>query len=494
MRKAVIARERFAATEAICRLVKDKTDCFATLAMTLLLMFMVVPIEARPPEIGPVPELKFTPREPERKVLSNGIVAYLIEDHELPLITLSIKMKTTPALEAEQKAGLMGLFGTIWRAGGTTTHTPEKLNELLERMATNIETNSSYETAGISVDTLSKNKSASLALFADILLKPRFDEAQIALSKGKALEAIRRKNDDPGNIGRRAFRDVIYGEDHIYAREADEKSLKNLSRKDLAGLHKTMIVPDGAILVAAGDFKTAELIAELEILLKDWKPSGRKLPTYDYSVKDTRPEEIFFVRKAVSQSRVTMGRVGVARHSPDHFRLTVADYILGGGGASRLFGQIRSRLGLAYAVGSFFSEYEGPGIIAVGAQTKASTTIEIIEATRVELKKFSSVPPSSDELKLAKDALINSFVFNFDSPAEIVAQKADLEFYGYPRNYLETYLDNVRGVSADDVLRVGKTYYLPEQMKVIVIGDPQKFGKSLTEIGKVEEILLEEIR
>lgn len=462
--------------------------------LIVLLIFTATGAQARPPEIGPVPALKFTPREPERHVLSNGAVVYLIEDHELPLLTLTLKMKSTPAFEAESQAGLIGLFGQAWRAGGTVSRPPDKLNETLERIATNIETSATYEYAAISMETLSKNKAESLALFADILFNPRFDNAQISVAKGKALEALRRRNDDPANIGRRAFRDVIYGEKHIYAREASETSVQKMSRRDLVALHKALIIPDKAILTAAGDFKSAELLAELESLLQRWKPTGRFPPPYDYAVTAAKPGAVFYVRKAVNQSRVTVGRVGVARHNPDHFRLTIADYILGGGGASRLFGQIRSRLGLAYAVGSVFSEQEGPGIIAVGAQTKASSTVEIVRAIEAELKKFSSVAPTPAELKLAKDAIANSFVFNFDSPAEIAAQKADLEFYGYPQDYLETYLDNVRRVSAADVLNVGRKYYLPEQMKTIVIGDPEKFGRSLSDLGAAVELPLETIR
>jgi predicted Zn-dependent peptidase len=186
--------------------------------------------------------------------------------------------------------------------------------------------------------------------------------------------------------------------------------------------------------------------------------------------------------------------VGVARHNPDHFRLVVADYILGGGGASRLFGQIRSRLGLAYAVGSFILEPEGPGVIGLGAQTKAASTVQIVQAIRAELEKFNSAEPSAEELKLAKDAIGNSFIFNFDSPAAIASQKADLEFYGYPKNYLDTYLHNIRAVRGADVLKTAKTYYVPGQMKILVVGDQSKFGGPLNQAGEVVTIPLESIR
>jgi predicted Zn-dependent peptidase len=417
-----------------------------------------------------------------------------MEDHELPLISLSIKMKTSPADEEERQAGLLGLFGQIWRSGGTKNHTPDQLNEALERMASTVETGAGAESATISLDTLTRHQKASLALFKEVMFEPRFQDDQVVLAKGKAIEALRRKNDDPASIGRRAFRDILYGDHHVYAREASEESLKNISRGDLLKMHSALIAPDHAIVTVVGDFETSAMLSELESLFAKWKPTGRAIAPYDYSLKDPRPGALFYVEKKVNQSRVTFGRVGVARHNPDHFRLSVADYILGGGGASRLFGQIRSRLGLAYAVGSFVTEANGPGIIGLGAQTKSASTVQIVEAIRAELVKFGASEPTSDELELAKESISNSFVFNFNSAEAIAGQKADLEFYSYPENYLNTYLDNIRGVSGADVLSTAKKYYLPDNMRILVVGDKSQFGRDLHEAGDVVEIPLTSIR
>ncbi len=449
---------------------------------------------AKPPDVGPVAPLKFTPAEPTRLVLSNGAVAYLLEDHELPLISISVKMRTSPADEDESQAGLLGMAGDVWRSGGTALHKPHQLDEELERMASEIETKMNYEEAVISLNTLTQNRSRSLALFVDVLLRPGFDAEQVSIAKSKMNEALRRKNDDPANVGRRAFRDVIFGEHHIYAREVNERSVKKIGRADLLRAHKRIIVPDEAIIIAVGDFKTDELVKELEAALAPWKKTGRSVGRYDYALRNPPEGAIFFVQKDINQSRVTAGRLGVARHHPDHFKLMIADYILGGGGASRLFGQIRSRLGLAYAVGSFVLEPRGPGIIGLGAQTKAASTAQIITAINEELKKFSEAPPTDEELKLAKDSISNSFIFNFNSPAAIAAQKADLEFHGYPADYLETFLANVAAVSGADVLNTAKAYYTPEKMKILVVGDKNKLGTPLNQLGNVVEIPLESIR
>jgi predicted Zn-dependent peptidase len=452
------------------------------------------PIWAKPPNVGPIPPLEFTPPHAERVLLTNGVTAYLLVDHELPLLSVKIKMKMTPADEPARQAGLLSTFSQLWRAGGAGHRSPDELNAVLEYMATSIETSVASEEASVSLSCLSKNTTASFELFSDVLLHPRFDETQLSLIKDKTREGLRRKNDDPANVGRRALRDVVFGEEHVYARETTEETLKTIQRADLIALHGRVIVPDAAYVVVNGDFNRDEMIAQLETLFRPWRRTGRTIIPYDFSLKNPAPGPLFVIEKDVNQSRVLLARVGVARHDPDHFRLALADYILGGGGTSRLFGQIRSRLGLAYVVGSFVTEPTGPGMIGVGAQTKAASTVDIIRALQNELDRFCAEAPAPAELQLAKDSIINSHIFRFDSTAEIAEQQANLELYGYPADYLETYLDNIRAVKAADVLSTAKKYYAKEGMKTIVVGSEKRFVKPLTDVGPVTKIPLETLK
>lgn len=443
---------------------------------------------AAPPRVDIAP-LDFKPTQAERVVLKNGVVVYLMEDHELPLFDMNIRIKSSQA--DELKPDTIPFLGQVWRTGGTKKRPPEKLNDELEFLPASVEIGADGEVFSVSLSCLRKDINQGLDIFADVLFEPAFDAQQLTLSQAKAMESLLRKNETPSQIARRAFRDVVYGKKHVYAYEPTEKSIAGVTRGDLIALHKKVVVPDHAIISVAGDFKKEELIAALEDKFSSWQPTGRVVPPFDYSVKESTPSKLFYVEKDFNQSRITIGRIGISRHSPDHFSLALADYILGGGGPSRLFGEIRSRLGLAYVVGSFVQEPVGPGMAGVGCQTKAASTVQAIKAIQTELDKFSAGPIRDEEMRLAKDFIINSYVFGFDSSNEVANARAVNEFYGFSGDYLEIYTGRIEAVSKDEVQRVAKKYFSKEGMKIMVVGNEKKFDTPLSSVGEVVKIPLE---
>lgn len=459
----------------------------------IVALFFASGAVAAPPDIGPLPPLNFTPPKPERRELSNGVVVYLLEDHELPVFDLNMRIKVSPADEPPGRPFSLSFMGSVWRSGGTKKRPPDVLNQELEQMAASVETSAGFEEASISVSCLSRDIEKALHIFADILMNPQFSNDQLELAKQKSLEEIRRKNDTPRSIGSRALRDVIYGPTHIYALNPTPEMVRNIKRKNLVELHKKVIVPDGAIMAVAGNFNADELIDLLERHFSKWKPSGRRIPRYDFSPRDALSGKIFYVEKDFDQTRIYLGRLGFPRHSPEHFPMEISNYILGGGGASRLFGQIRSRLGLAYVVGSFFDEQTGPGLVGVGCQTKPASTLAALKALKRELDRFVKKPATEDEILLAKEALSNAFVFRFSSSYGIVSERASLDFYGYPADYLDTYLPKLDKVPTEDVHAISKKYFSPDGMRAVVVGHKKKFDGALSGMGEVVEIPLEKI-
>lgn len=463
-----------------------KTDCFAVALRALLAMTVFcTTLYAKPPDTGPIPPLVFTPPTPERVALKNGAVVYLLEDHELPLVSLRLQFKVDPALWDPSKVGTSAVLSEVWRSGGTKNRTPDQLNEELERMASSVEVSVGPEEAEVSMNSLTRNVPATLEIFADVLMNPAFGNSQFTLAKGKLLENVRRKNDDPGNIARRAFRDVLYGPTHLYARDATEPSVGAIRRADLGALHKKILYPDTAVIAVSGDFKKEEMVALLDSLFNDWSASGKGIAPYDYAPQNAPEGNLFMVSKNINQSRVYIGQLGFTRHNPDHFAMTIADFILGGGSTSRLFTEVRSKRGLAYSVGSFFSVYTGAGIVAVGGQTKTESTVEFIEALKTEIQKMKHAPPTLKEMDLAKESFTNSFVFLYDSKEKIVSQRAGLEFHGYPKDYLETYLSKINQVSTGDVQRVIGKYFSNDQLKTMVVGDAKELRGKLPGVVEI---------
>lgn len=441
-----------------------------------------------PVELKPI---QFVPPQADRAVLSNGVVVYLEENHELPIFDMIVLIKATPADERPEHA--FELLSEVWRSGGTGNRPPDRLDEELESMAASVESGAAPESLSLSVSCLSREIPKALDIWADVLLNPAFADRKLALAKGQMLESIRRRNETPGQIGRRLFRRVIYGKEHVYADQPVPADVKRVSRKHLAAIHRRVVVPRTAVIAVAGDFDRASLLAGLEKRLAGWTGGADRDLSYDFSIKGAPSGTVFLVDRPFSQSRISIGRVGISRLDPDRFRVAVADYILGGGGPSRLFGEIRSRLGLAYMVGSFVYNPKGPGMTGVVSQTKGETTIALIDAVLAEMKRFSERPVSRDELDLAKSSLINSNVFGFDSPFEIAKAHATREFYGYPEDELSGFSKRIAAVSAGDVLTMAEKYFRPEGAKIAVVGDSERFGGKLDRFGPVTVIPLEQL-
>lgn len=448
---------------------------------------------AIPPNPGPIPEIKFNPPKPTRHVLSNGIVVYLLEDHELPTFHLKLQMKLSPADEPASKPGTLQFFGQMWRAGGTENNPPEKLNDQLEFLAASVESFIDEERAGLSLSSLSEDKDKVLSLFSDLLFHPLFRNDQLEIIQSREVDRLRRKNDTPLDISRRAVRDVLYGPDHYYARDLTETQIKAVTKEDIQAFYKKVVVPDTAMISASGDFNSQSLIQQLEDIFKEWKPVGRKITPYDYSLKKIPEGKNFFIDKDFNQSRIVFVNLSVKRFDPDKYALEVTNYILGGGGPSRLFGEIRSRLGLAYMVGSFYSELPGLGMAGVVCQTKVQSTIAAMKAIKVELDKLSVNAPSNDEMRLAKDSLINSYVFRFESLYGFLSEQADLEFYGGPANYLEEFPEKIKAVTTDQVVAMSKKYFSSDKLKLILVGRKSDFDGKLEDFGPTVEIPLKDL-
>jgi len=199
---------------------------------------------------------------------------------------------------------------------------------------------------------------------------------------------------------------------------------------------------------------------------------------------------IYFVNKEdVNQSNIRMVDLGIRKDNPDYYPVEVMNEVLGGGFSSRLIQSIRTKQGLAYSVGGGIgSSYDHPGIAALGMGTKSETTVKSIQALQAELDKMTNGPVTAAEMKLAKDAILNSFVFEFDSKDKVLSERMTYEFYGYPADFLERYRAGVEKVTEPDVERVAKKYLHKDQMRTLVVGSQAEFDKPLSTLGPVTPI------
>jgi predicted Zn-dependent peptidase len=439
------------------------------------------------------PPLKLTiprvGREVERLELEGGLVLYLMEDHTLPVFDLRATVRAGSLYTFREKPGLADFAGGQMREGGTEAYKPEELNRRLEFMAASIETGSGYETLSASLSCLSKDQDEGLELFAEVFLRPRFDEGKLELARQTHTEALRRRNDQPGAVAQREFEKLLFGEEHPYGHELREEEARDIKREDLLAFHRYYVRPNNTMMALVGDFNRKTIVGRLREVFKGWKPSEVSLPKPQAVVRRAVAGTYLGV-KETPQSRIVLGHYGVDRHNPDRYAVTVMNYLLGGGGfSSRILKRVRVEEGLAYAVGTSFPT-EGPvlGSFRAIGQTKTSTTERAVKIILEEIGRIRREPPGEEELARAKDAFINSYVFQFTSPVGNVVKLMHLEFFGYPSDYYETLLDKYRSVGPEDIRRVAETYLVPDRAAIVVVGPRELLSGGLGSLGPVKEL------
>ena len=427
----------------------------------------------------------------ERFVLANGMTVYLMTDRELPLVNVTAYVGTGSVYEPEEKTGLAGLTAAVMRSGGIKGTTPEQLDAELEFMASGVESSIGADLGNVSLATLRKNFDRTLELFAGVIRAPAFNQARFDLAIRKTQEALRRQNDDPKGVADRELRKAIYAGNPL-GRYPTPLTVKAITRDDLIAFHQKYYHPNNIILAVSGDIGRQELEGKLNAVFGDWKKSEVEFPKV-LGPNMTMKPEMLSVKKEIDQSVIRMGHIGITKDNPDLYAIRVMDFILGGNGFnSRLMSEIRTKEGLAYNVDSYFDVGRKlPGIFLAETETKSGSTAKAMGLMLDLMTGMTKEPVTDQELKLAKESMINSFVFGFTKTDMVVNQRARLEYYGYPKEYLENYRDNIARVTRDDVLRVAKKYLHPDQLIKVVVGNDAKFDQPLTTFGTVRHVTLE---
>ena len=433
--------------------------------------------------------MKYEIPKAERFVMANGMIVYLISDRELPLVNVTAHVGTGSIYEPAEKVGLAGLTAAVMRSGGIAGSTPELLDAELEFMASGVECTIGADLGNVSLTSLRKNFDRTLELFAGVMMTPAFDRGRFDLAVKMSLEGLRRQNDDPKGVAERELRKAIYA-GHPLGRYPTPVTVKAITRDDLIAFHHKYYLPNNVILAVSGDIGRKELEEKLNAVLGGWNKGDPELPKGPWPEMVLKPE-MLFIKKEIDQSVIRMGHRGITKDNPDLYAIRVMDFILGGNGFnSRLMSEIRTKEGLAYNVVSYFDVgRKFPGIFLAETETKSGSTAKAMGMMLQLMTGMTQGLVSEEELKLAKESMINSFVFGFTKTEMIVNQRARLEYYGYAPDYLEKYRDNVALVTRADVLRVAKQYLYPDKLIKVVVGNDAKFDKPLATFGTVRQII-----
>lgn len=463
-----------------------------TLALLVLLLFLGGCVSPQPhPGRLATPPLRFLVPKIDHLTLSNGIRVYLKEDHELPLINLTVMVPGGAIADPQEKVGLASLLAKGLRTAGAGSRSADQIDTLIEQVAADFSVSADTYAFVLDLSLLATDLTTGLDLLRDTLRTPAFEPTRLELARKQMIEAVRRQNDHPQAIASRTLLRAIYG-DHPLGRTPTEATVQAISRDDLLAAYKESFSPEELWVAVSGDFNRAELLAGLEARFGDW-PAGINSPRILPPVSGNKDGVAIVGQKDLPQSVVMLGQLGVDKGAPDLHAVRVMNFILGGGSFnSRMMKEIREERGLAYSVYSYFQVGRIlPGPFIAQCETKSSTTIEVLDLMLAAMKTIREVPVSPEELQVAKESLNNSFVFSFTSPHEVVTQAMRLDFYDYPDDYLESYRAKVDALTLADIQLAAREHLQPEKMSIILIGNEQQFEAPLTKLGRPLERLPE---
>lgn len=442
------------------------------------------------------PEIELGHVEPHIEELGNGVRLFVLQNDRLPLVDISVMVRTGELFEPAGKAGLAELTGRVLRSGGTTNRSWRDLDREIDEMAVRFHTYIGAESGGAYMNTHSANLDRAVGILADVLRNPVFDDSKIEVALEQMREDIRRQNDNAVRIAMREGRALLYGKDHPGARYATFETLDTITRDDLVRFHQTYYKPNNIWIGMAGNVTPEEARRIVKEKFGDWKASRIEFPALPPRVEDdARSVTVYHAQKETQQSTVLVGHLSIRMDDPDRAKLQVGNFILGGSfSTSRLVERIRHKEGLAYYAGSWFDPaHNYDGVFSAVALTKGESTGKTLRIILEELQRIHDEPVDPEELETARNALVNREAFQYEDPENVVSRMVRLDYFGLPSDYYEQSLREYQRVTREELHAAMKRNIRPDELKVLVVGDESKFDIPLEDIGyEVHRIELEE--
>ena len=427
------------------------------------------------------PPLRFDPPTPERFQLSNGATVFFLHDPSLPLVNVFMDIKGGYSYLPRQDFAAATAVGALMKNAGAGDRSADQLDEWIEFNALGMRVTSDGGRIVVGVDMLRRQLDVGLGVWADILLRPRFEAAAVERWRIQELESVRRIDDFPGSLAVLEFNRLMFG-DHPtgWRMTTVDLSPERVTPARLHEIHRRFVCPETAVIGAAGDISRQALQAALEDALAGWTRCGTTLTEPPPPALRADPT-VYIVHKAIPQSTIVLGQPGgvLLRDDPDYYASRIANWVIGGSGfTSRLMSRLRTEEGLAYSAATIWgSARDHERIFGAITHTKAESTVRAVELALETLRGVVADPPTEAEVELARSSIVNGFVFGFGSPAEVVSRQVGYWADGLPQDWLRRYVDGIGEVTPAAVAATIRRHIDPGAFTILIVGDTTAFDR-----------------
>ena len=425
--------------------------------------------------------------KPEEATLKNGLRVLLLRNR-VPTFSMEMVVMSGGLSDPADMHGMAGATATLMREG-TAKHSSREIAEQLDTVGATFGTNAGLAgfTSNISASGLTENFDQVLDLFAEIVRSPKYDPQEVERYKSRTLAAQPFVRGQANFLAQERFYQAIYGTHPAGLVLPPADAIKKITSADLMKFHDQNYVPNNAMLAVAGDMSMKELLPKLERAFGDWKP-GTPAQTSIPAVPAQSNSRIFLINRPGSvQTVFQLGALSIERTDPDYPALAVMNRILGGGGSSRLFLNIREDKSYAYSISSSFSSSKYRGTFAAQAPVRTDATEGALTEFMNEFKRIRDEKVSPRELENAKRSIVGNFALSLENPSATLSNMITLKLYDLPANYWDTYPEKIEAITADDVQRVAQKYIDLNHLQIVAVGDAAKTRQVLAKFGTVEE-------
>ncbi|MEP6848036.1 MAG: pitrilysin family protein [Acidobacteriota bacterium] len=438
--------------------------------------------DAMLPKGGPDP--KFSLPAIEKTKLANGLSVWLVQQHELPIISMDLVINAGGVLDTPEKSGVASITASML-SQGTKKRSALDIANGLQSIGAQVGPNASWDSSGLSMQTLTKNLDQALDFFADEATNPSFPQTEFSQLQRRSIGAFRQRRASATAISGVVYDKVLYG-DQAYGRQlsGDEKTVQAIKRDDLVKFYEDYYRPNNSTLIVVGDTTLADIKPRLEKAFSGWQEGGMTPSAISEQKMAAKPGIYLVDIPGAAQSSVSIGQVGIDRANPDYFAVQVMNSILGGGGTARLFMNLREDKGYTYGAYSRFTYRKGAGPFAASGEIQTVSTKEAVQEFLKELNGIRGQRPiTAAELEVNKQSFIRRFPSGFETVGGISGQLSTLVTYGLPDSYFNNYISKINAVTIDDVNRVANKYLDPSKMAIVIVGDRKVVEPHLKELG-----------